>query len=157
MPSYSTHLGICLFPDMKRKRRRTDDRRGAPDRKWEDGFCNVMSTCNTRRSIDGQCRGAKACNSFLDAVMRTMPCSGPEILLPPVLAMGYSKRSGTPWYTLSTNGIRCFFLPNDSGLSVTEQYRLLLYGNLYSGEHLPVKSHDQPCSCISPCIPFGYE
>eukprot|EP00438_Fugacium_kawagutii_P013236 Skav201222 [mRNA] locus=scaffold651:551411:558190:- [translate_table: standard] len=29
----------------------------------QDGFCNTISTCNTRRSIDGKCHGAKACNS----------------------------------------------------------------------------------------------
>lgn len=31
----------------------------------QDGFCNTISTCNTRRSIDGKCHGAKACNSSL--------------------------------------------------------------------------------------------
>jgi len=32
----------------------------------KDGFCNPISTCNTRRSIDGTCRGAKACNSHYE-------------------------------------------------------------------------------------------
>ncbi|CAE7518645.1 unnamed protein product, partial [Symbiodinium sp. CCMP2456] len=44
----------------------TTGTRNCGDKPIKDGFCNPISTCVAGRSIDGQCRGTKACNSHKD-------------------------------------------------------------------------------------------